>query len=387
MSNQEAVDVSTSSPTGPTPKTITGRLAALVRCNKKQTPLTPEPAYPYELWGKTVHLGIPPDKFPSKEEIEEMEREMPGCEHGWFESAFEQKQLHYRKFMPPGDQKPKAIVVFHHGIQDHSGDAMIAKDGRKLGRAAMIDYFVVKRGYALYAMDQLGHGYSEGRRMFLEDYQRAVSDLIAFTHLAASHHHDSTPVFLCGHSFGGCLVLHAAYSFQTDPSKAPPEFRGIVLLAPAIVGDVPPFPVTYTLRYVLAPRYPTWTPFFMPNPVSFDRIWCDQEVLARHTNERNQEIGLDACGNPFALGTAVQLLAGLEDVRNHVIPSFTVPFCAVHGTCDYGVPAEGTIFLEQKSQSKEKKVLLVEGAYHDLLCDPRMEEAMDFVVSYIEERR
>lgn len=386
MTNQGEGDVSTSAST-PTATTVTGRMAALMRCKNKQAPLTPEPTYPYELWGKTVHLGIPPDKFPSKEETEKMESEMPGCEHGWFESCSEQKQLHYRKFMPPSDQKPKAIIVFHHGIQDHSGDAMITKEGRKLGRAAMIDYFVTKNGYALYAMDQLGHGYSEGRRMFLEDYRMAVSDFVAFIHLAASDHHEETPLFVSGHSFGGCLALHAVHAFQTDPEKAPPEFRGLVLFAPAIVGDVPPFPITYTLRYLLAPRYPTWVPFFMPNPISPDRIWADPEVLARHVDKRYLEMGLDECGEPYSLGTAVQLLTALEDVRARIIPSLTVPFCSVHGTCDYGVLPEGTTFLEQKSQSKDKKVLLLEGAYHDLLCDPRMEDVMDFVVSYIEGRR
>ena len=383
MMNQREDDVSASTPA---PTTATGRMAALTIRKKKHAPLPPEPTYPYELWGKTVHLGIPPDKFPSKEEIEQLESEMPACQHGWFESCSQQKQLHFRKFMPLSGEEPKAIVVFHHGIQDHSGDAMIAKDGRKLGRAAMIDYFVTKNGYALYAMDQLGHGYSEGRRMFLEDYKFAVSDFIAFTHLVASDHHDSTPIFLSGHSFGGCLALHAAHAFQTDPSTAPSEFRGLVLFAPAIVGDVPPFPITQILRYILAPRYPTWVPFFMPNPISPDRIWADPEVLARHVNERHLEIGLDALGRPYSLGTAVQLLTGVEDVRA-IIPSLTVPFCVVHGTCDYGVLVEGTKFLEQKSQSTDKKVLLLEGACHDLLCDPRMDDAMKFAVSYLEERR
>jgi hypothetical protein len=88
-------------------------------------------------------LSIPPNDFPTNEERDRMEATMPGCEHGWFESSYEGKQLHYRKSLPAS--KPKAIVVFHHGIQAHSGAAWITKNGRKLSLAAQIDYYVTKK--------------------------------------------------------------------------------------------------------------------------------------------------------------------------------------------------------------------------------------------------
>jgi acylglycerol lipase len=350
----------------------------------KSSKKSEEQAFPYDLWGKKVYLGIPPENFPTKEEMTQMESLMPECCHGWFESCYEGKQLHYRKFLPPNNQKPKAIIVYHHGIQAHSGVAWITKDGRKLSLAAQIEHYVIRNGFAFYAMDQLGHGYSEGRRMFLPDYKNAVKDLEAFTLFAASEHDESTPLFISGHSFGGCLCLHVGHGFQTK-SSAPPGFRGLLLLAPAIIGDLPPPPVTFMLRYLLAPSFPTWIPFFMPNPVSANRIWRDPEVLSLQTDHRYYEMGLEATGNQFSLGTAVQLLTGLEDVRN-IIPSLQTPICVVHGSTDYGVPFEGTQFLDKHSPSNHKAVLKIEGAYHDLLGDPAMEETISHFLSFIAKR-
>jgi alpha-beta hydrolase superfamily lysophospholipase len=108
----------------------------------------------------------------------------------------------------------------------------------------------------------------------------------------------------------------------------------------------------------------------------------------------------------------VQLLNGVEHVREIVIPSLAagttttktsegadattptmIPICIVHGTCDYGVPCEGTDLLEHKyatchpsSYQDTLKVLRVEGAYHDLFADPAMEETMDFVIQFLLDR-
>jgi len=343
---------------------------------------TPEATYEYELWGNTVQLGIPKEKFPTPKELKAMEDTMPGCQHGWFTST-QGAQLHYRKIVP--NTKPVAIVVFHHGIQSHSGVSWITSGGQKLSLALMIDHYVTKQGMALYAMDQLGHGYSEGRRMFMSDYKENVSDLVHFTTLAASEHAEGTPLFLTGHSFGGCLALHAAKHFQ-DSAATPKGFKGIVLIAPAIEGDLPPTPVYQLLRYVLAPYFPTWTPFFMPDPVSADRVWRDPEALALNTDPRSLEMGLYAV-EPFMLGTALQLVVAMEDVRGTVIPSLTVPFCSCHGTSDFGVPVKGTDLLEKKAATPkaDQKVLRIEGAYHDLFADPASEETMACIVTFMKD--
>jgi acylglycerol lipase len=334
----------------------------------------------YTLWGKEVDVDIPKEVFPSDDEFKAMEDRMPGCQHGWFESNG--SQLHYRKFLPSG--KPKGVVVYMHGIQTHSGKAFILENGRKINMALMSDS-LTKAGYALYALDMLGHGYSEGVRWYIPDWKTNRDDLENFARFAAAQH-ERLPLFLEGESYGGTLVLHVAKEWQKD--NAPQGFAGIVLTGPAIVGDVPPYPVVLFLRYGLAPFFPRWTPFFMPNPVSPDRIWVDEQVRALHTAPREKEMQLDGSGRPFRLGTGVGLLTALEVVRSDTIPGLTVPFCVIHGEKDAAVPISGTDFLDEHASTpiEDRVVHRLEESFHDLLGDPSAEKTMAYMIEFMDDR-
>jgi alpha-beta hydrolase superfamily lysophospholipase len=333
------------------------------------------------LWGKEVDVNIPKGVFPSDDEFKEMEDRMPGCQHGWFESN--SSQLHYRKFLPSG--APNGVVVHMHGIQTHSGKAFILSNGRKINMALMSEA-LTKAGYALYALDMLGHGYSEGSRWYIPDWKTNRDDLNNFARFAASQHHGS-PLFLEGESYGATLVLHVAKQWQKEDS-APTGFAGMVLNGAAIVGDVPPFPVVLFLRYGLAPFFPRWTPFFMPNPISPDRIWADRQVLALHAAPREKEMMIDGSGRPFCLGTGVGLLTALEIVRAETIPGLTVPFCAIHGAKDEACPIAGTDFLDEHASTpkEDRAVHRLKDAYHDLLGDPAAENTMDLMIHFMNDR-
>ena len=215
-------------------------------------------------------IDIPENVFPTDSELSSMEGILPGCEHGWFDSVVDGAKLHYRKFLPKG--KPKAIIIFSHGISTHCGKAFVLKDGRKLNTALKVD-MCMKEGYALYGFDLYGHGYSEGTRFLIPgSWKNNMKDYINFCNLVASQHDDSTPLFLMGESYGCTLTIHVAKYFQENPSSGPKSFDSVILTAPAIIGDLPPYPVYLILRYALAPMWPKWRPSFMPNTVSPDRV-------------------------------------------------------------------------------------------------------------------
>jgi alpha-beta hydrolase superfamily lysophospholipase len=204
----------------------------------------------------------------------------------------------------------------------------------------------------------------------------------------ADKHDKDIPFFLQGESYGGCLTIHAAKQFQEDPSSGPSNFDSILLVAPAIEGDLPPFPVYQILRYGLAPLFPKWKPSFMPNPISADRIWKDEEVRKIRSSARSMEMGLEGAGSPFLLGTAVHLAEALEEVRNNAIPGLKVPFCILHGTEDYGVMIQGSEFMMDKAETSmdDKEFHRIEGGYHDLLGDPLAEECMEHTLKWIHKR-
>jgi len=346
-----------------------------------------------ELFGKTVQVQIPADVFPTDETIQEIDNVTgDNCQHGWYESTSDQgtyggsgpANLHYRYWLPSGDVK--GILVFSHGIQLHSGHA-VRIDGRLLDMALLVDTFTAK-GIGVYAMDQHGHGFSEGTRFYMPSWEQYLNDTVGFIKLVTGKHPTNIPLFLSGESFGGSLTVLASRYFQNNPEEAPPNLDSCLLVCPAIIGDVPPFPITQILRYILKPMAPTWTPFFMPNPISPDRIFRCKKVLGCYTEPKMAEMGLDQPGTPFRLGTAVGLLGGLEEARANAIPGFTTPFCIVHGANDEAVPLSGSELLFEKSSTPDadKEFHTIPEAFHGLMADPKAEEAVKLLTTFVDAR-
>jgi alpha-beta hydrolase superfamily lysophospholipase len=344
----------------------------------------------YKIFGAEPDIEIPEDCFIKDDEMEKMEATMPGCEHGWFNSVYQEAKLHYRKWLPPNNAKPKGIVVHMHGISASCGRGLITGNGnRKLNTSLQTDVLVEQQGYAMYAFEQYGHGFSEGTRFLIpQTWENNLKDYVNFCNLVADKHDKDIPLILLGESYGGCLTIHAAKQFQEDPSSGPSNFDSILLVAPAIVGDLPPFPVYQILRYGLAPWFPTWIPFFMPNPISPHRIWKDEEVRNYWSSARATEMCLQGGGRPFRLGTAVNLVMALEEVRNNAIPGLIVPFCILHGTEDHGVLIQGSEFMMDKAETSmdDKEFHRIEGGYHDLFGDPLAEECMEHSRKWILKR-
>jgi alpha-beta hydrolase superfamily lysophospholipase len=351
---------------------------------KKDLPVT-SLASPKTIFGVERRIDIDDKVFPTDEQLVELEKGMEGCEHGWMESCFEGAQLHYRKWVPSGTT-PKGIIVWLHGIAAHSGRSLVLGD-RKLGMALQCERWI-QEGYALYALDYYGHGYSEGCRFFVPSYTVNRDDIVAFCQKVAGEHKEGTPLFLEAESYGGCLALHVAKIFQDSPEKGPKGFRGIILQAPAIIPpDLPPKPVVAFLTR-LASSYPTWVPFFMPNPVSTTRIWKDEAVRKVFDSKERREMNIEGGGKPFRLATAVAMLEAMELVREEIIPNLTVPFCVIHGEQDIAVPISGTELLVQtaKTRKDDQAVQRHPEAFHDLMADPTVEKTMEFMLQFVNQR-
>lgn len=341
---------------------------------------------PVTLWGKDVVIDLNP--LLSDEETAAIDDIMPNMQHGWFQGT-DNYWLHYRKFSPPDETKVKGVLIFEHGIQDHNGVGYKLEDGSTTNYA-LLGKSLIDEGFALYILDMRGHGFSEGLRHYVSDYRHNVDDFDNFACFVDSSEFsgESISLFLGGHSYGGTVCLHVSRIWQDTPSKRPKGYRGNVLIAPAIIGDLPAAPVVFFLRYILKPLIPTRTPFFMPNPVTPDRIWKNEEVRNHPMFKRTKEINFDGSGRPFRLGTATSLLSALEDLREKAIPGLKVPFCVVHGTVDEATPIAGTELLGEKSATPEsdKSINKEEGKLHDLLSDKDRHETIAIILNWMNAR-
>jgi alpha-beta hydrolase superfamily lysophospholipase len=362
----------------------------MVRClaiSQKQDSILNTRMVKHIVFGVERDIDISKENWPTPAEIAKMEEGFQGCEHGWFDSVYQGAKLHYRKVHPngAGGGKPKAIIFFMHGIHGHGGIGEILEDGRLIDKA-LLSHVLTSDGYAFYAYDQYGHGFSEGtRRLIPLSYETNVKDFQVFIRMILAEQGNDTPVFLVAESYGCTVTLHVARIFQDNPKEAPKNFKGIILTAPAIHADMPPYPVEFFLRYVLAPLWPMWSPPFMPNPVPAEKVLKDPDILARRTHPRVKQMGIDGSANKFRLETASNMVSALEDVRTNVIPGFRLPYCIIHGTDDAGVLISGSEYMWETTTTpdEDRAFKRVEGGFHALFTEKEAEEHAAFMLNWM----
>ncbi|HUU81215.1 MAG TPA: alpha/beta fold hydrolase [Acidobacteriota bacterium] len=72
-------------------------------------------------------------------------------QEGYFKGVRD-TNISYQYWLP--EDEPKAILIVVHGLAEHSGRYM-----------NVVNYFV-PLGYAVYGVDHIGHGKSEGERKY-----------------------------------------------------------------------------------------------------------------------------------------------------------------------------------------------------------------------------
>jgi len=78
----------------------------------------------------------------------------------------------YQSWLP--DAEARAVILISHGLAEHSGRYM-----------NVVNHFV-PHGYAVYSLDHLGHGRSDGRRVYVKgfaDYTDVLSGYLAMVRL------------------------------------------------------------------------------------------------------------------------------------------------------------------------------------------------------------
>jgi alpha-beta hydrolase superfamily lysophospholipase len=335
---------------------------------------------------------------------------------------------------------------------DGAGKVDDANQSRRCWGVALLAEVLMQHNVAVYAFDLYGHGLSEGERYWIPNsWTTNRDDYITFCRLvAAAHPHvpilyvlvvimslgvcgkllvhcyyvrgarSSLTEFhthcletyindlarptkcydsLAGESYGGTLTLHVARYFQQQPNDNNKLVDSIMLLAPAIIGDISPSPI-YELLVFLAGYFPKWRPFFMPNPVSPHRIWRDESVRTAMIDPHGYHSHIDGSGRPFRLGTGLNLVQALAACRA-MLSELTTPFLILHGTKDYAVPIAGSELLwrmaptsslalqplDSSEPRPSSRFCRLDGAYHDLLADPVVaDQCLDEIVQWIEGR-
>lgn len=259
--------------------------------------------------------------------------------------------IFYQAWLPEGDAK--AVVLVVHGLGEHSG------------RYGNVVEALVPRGYAVYALDHIGHGKSGGEREVIERFEDFTATLTTYLGMVKAWQ-PGKPVFLMGHSMGGLIACAYLLDHQA-------EFRGAVISAPAIKVGAAVSGATIVMGKVLSAIAPKMGVLALdPTGISRDPAVVDAYVsdpLVHHGK------------TPARL--AAEMLKAMQRVTAE-IGTLTVPFIAVQGSEDRLVDPGGAQMLFDGASSKDKTLKVYEGFFHEVFNEPERATVLADVAAWLD---
>ena len=230
-------------------------------------------------------------------------------------------RVYYKAWRVP--EPRAAAVVFLHGFGEHSG--LYHRLGNTLNGA----------GIELWALDEIGHGLTEGERAVIRSVDDLVENGRRLTALAEAVT-PGTPVWLAGHSLGAAA---AAVSAVRDPGR----YAGLIL------SGAPLSPLDWVLQLGDGDDLDLDPADLSSDPFYLDELAYDPLAFTSATGALSIAAVLSQAWE--------ELAAGLAQVP--------LPVLLVHGEQDPVVPAAHA--REWAGRLKGARLAEFAGARHDIL--------------------
>lgn len=251
---------------------------------------------------------------------------------------------------------PRAAVLLTHGLGEYAG-RYVERYNRLIPR-------LQQAGFSVYASDLRGHGASGGRRAVVDARVLVEDHLLARETLR----HQPLPVFAFGHSLGGLIT---AASVARDPRG----LSGVVLSSPALlIGEDEPrwLKAAAPLLARIAPHAATT----VLDSAGLSRV--AEEVEAYRADPQVYQ------GKVPALTAAAMLRLSAELWAHY--GRWRLPTLVLHGSADRLTDVRGTQRFMKAIPAGDKTLHLVEGGHHELLNDEGRDEALAWILGWLQER-
>jgi acylglycerol lipase len=259
--------------------------------------------------------------------------------------------IYYQAWLPEG--KVKAVILVVHGLGEHCGRYM-----------NVVNHFV-PLGYAVYGLDHIGHGKSEGRREFVERFED-FTDTLTIYYKMVKEWQRNEPIFLLGHSMGGLIASYYLLDRQAN-------FKGAVISAPSIKVSDNISRATIIMGKILS----VLAPKLGLLALDANAISRDPQVVTAYVNDPLVFHGK----TPARL--AAELLKAMQRITAEV-DKITLPFIALQGGQDKLVDPAGAQMLYGRSGSKDKTLKVYEGLYHEVFNEPERGRVLKDVETWLE---
>jgi alpha-beta hydrolase superfamily lysophospholipase len=262
-------------------------------------------------------------------------------------------RIYYQAWLP--ETAAKAVLLLVHGLAEHGGRY-----------ASVVGHFV-PRGYAVYAIDHVGHGKSEGQRVFVERFRDFLDPLARLHDLIRARHPD-VPVFMVGHSLGG--LIGATYLLERQD-----DFRGAVLSGPAVKVPDNLSP----LVIMIGRAFSALLPRLGIVALAHDGVSRDPAVVEAYVNDPLVHTGRITA----RLGAEMLDAMGRIGSEAHRI---RLPLLVLQGGADKLVDPDGARMLHDRAGSADKTLRTYEGLYHEVYNEPEREAVLAEVEAWLDQR-
>jgi alpha-beta hydrolase superfamily lysophospholipase len=269
------------------------------------------------------------------------------------EGSFKTKSganIYYQNWQP--ESSPKAILLIVHGLAEHSGRYM-----------NVVNHFV-PLGYAVYGLDHLGHGKSEGTRVYV-DRLADYTDPIKSYYEMIKGWHPGKPIFILGHSMGGLITSYYLLDHQAD-------FKGAIISAPAVKISDSISPVTIFMGKLLS----NITPKAGLLALDAGAVSSDPKVVSDYVNDP-----LVYTGKTTAR-LAAEMLGGMQRVTAEA-STLRLPFILVQGSADKLVDPAGAKMLYERANSTDKTLKVYDGFFHEVFNEPGRAQVLKDVEDWL----
>lgn len=276
--------------------------------------------------------------------------------HDYLESVNRTK-LFYRYWLPE-KETPSKIILCLHGLGGHGADYKI------LGEPLM------KSGVATYALDQRGHGLSEGERGDVESFSLFIEDLDKMVDLLR-YKHGSIPIFILGESMGGIICIN----YAADNSK---KIAGLILAAPGIKQ-----------RFSLQLKDIPFILFCVPYGLIFQRARIiNLAANWDRANRVSENIQMMANDPLLIRGLCFHFVLGIIKYNRRILKEccnmIGLPTLILQGTEDQILSPDGAQEFYDKLKTLDKEIKFLDGASHGLFADPCTAEVVKTITKWIE---
>jgi len=261
--------------------------------------------------------------------------------------------IFYKCWLPKDDIKAVLLVV--HGLAEHSGRYM-----------NIVNEFV-PMGFAVYALDHIGHGKSDGIRGYVNRFSDYTNTLKIYLDKVLLWQ-TGKPIFLIGHSMGGLISAEFLVNYDT-------ELAGVIFSAPSIQA-----PKKTSIWLVMAGKLLSK---FLPKvkliKLTSSSVSSDQKVVNQYFDDELVYNGKTTARLAYEIFISMEML-----VKN--LYKINLPIIIFQGSQDKLVHPDGAQLLFESVQSSDKTLKIYNEMYHEVFNEPDHEKVLNDLRYWLESR-